>query len=52
MNILQRIVLIIGAFALLSVLGSGWRDWQTGLVRALIVVLVVAGIYFVAGRRK
>ena len=64
MNIAQRIVLMAGAVALLVVLATTgthpqidnpyshiW-DWQSALVRGLIISGVTFALYFAVGKRK
>jgi hypothetical protein len=65
MNILQRIVLIVGAVALLVMLrltGSNPKeiagaiidfwDWHSAIVRGAIISAATAAIYFAFGKSK
>jgi len=65
MNIMQRIVLILGAIALLLVMASteshryyresSWNtywDWKSASVRAVIVSMVTIAIYFSCRKKK
>ena len=66
MNMLQRIVLIVGAIVILIVLVNTesyrywfsnleWSlmwDWRAALVRCGVLAMVTAAIYFAVGKRK
>ena len=61
MNIAQRVVLVAGSIGMLVLLlitdppSKGWMwtwQWQPALVRAAIVALATAAVFFAVSKRK